>query len=70
MKEEMKEGGWQENGPTARGQPRRHPAAPRRWTPAGGPLGLPGPETAVFGCQAPCAPIQKRHRKPIYIRKR
>jgi hypothetical protein len=24
-------------------------------------LQLPGPETAVFGCSAPCTPIQKRH---------
>jgi hypothetical protein len=30
---------------------------------------LPGPETAVFGCfkKVPGAPIQKRHRKTIYI---
>jgi hypothetical protein len=26
---------------------------------------LPGPETAVRGCQVPCAPIQKYHTKPI-----
>ena len=26
--------------------------------------------TAVFGCSAPCAPIQKRHTEPIYYGKR
>jgi hypothetical protein len=31
---------------------------------------LPGPETAVFGHYAPCAPIQERHKKPIYYGKR
>jgi hypothetical protein len=31
---------------------------------------LPGPETAVFGCEAPCVPIQKRHTKSIYYEKR
>ena len=30
---------------------------------------LPGPETAVFMCQAPCAPIQKRHTKTDLHRK-
>ena len=29
-----------------------------------------GPEAAVFGGQAPRAPIQKRHTKQIYIGKR
>jgi hypothetical protein len=28
------------------------------------------PETAVFGFEAPCAPIKKRHSKPIYYGKR
>ena len=27
-------------------------------------VALPGPETAIFGCYAPCAPIQNRHRNP------
>ena len=31
---------------------------------------LPAPETAVLDGYAPCAPIQKRHTKPIYIEKR
>jgi hypothetical protein len=30
----------------------------------------PEPETAVVGCQAPCAPIQKRHTKSIYCGER
>jgi hypothetical protein len=33
-------------------------------------ISLPGPETAVFGCQAPCAPIQTRHTDPSYYGKR
>ena len=46
--------GWRRPWP-----PSPHPARP-----------LPGPETAVFGCSAPCAPIQKRHTEPIYYGKR
>ena len=43
----------------------------RLWPPSPRPSSpLPGPETAVFGCSAPCAPIQKRHTEPIYYGKR
>ena len=43
----------------------------RPWPPSPRPSPpLPGPETAVFGCSAPCAPIQKRHTEPIYYGKR
>ena len=35
----------------------------------GGVEELPGPRTAVLARYAPCAPIQKHHRKPIYIGK-
>ena len=35
---------------------------------AASPSPLPGPETAVFGCQAPCAPIQNPHTNPILRR--
>ena len=43
----------------------------RPWPPSPRPSSpLPGPETAVFGCSAPCAPIQKCHTEPIYYGKR
>jgi hypothetical protein len=44
----------------------RHPHALRRAT----IVLLPGPEIAVFDGQALCAPIQKRHAKPIYYGER
>jgi hypothetical protein len=31
---------------------------------------LPGAETAVLGCQAPCAPTQNCHANPIRMGKR
>jgi hypothetical protein len=42
----------------------------RRVVELGGRRALPGPETAVLGGYARCAPTQKRHRKPICIGKR
>ena len=53
-------------GPGGGPRRRRRRGAPACRAPARSPARLPGPETTIFGGQAPCLPIQTHHSNPIH----